>query len=160
VSANVPDKPRDRASSDQAAPQLKRSSPQSVDSGAVLRSVHHEGAAGEGAEALTAANEMVAKLEAEISQLTKRALDAEAKLEVCYLSNADMLIYLVIVMARCSLVIPYQEHCSKIAVTKYVLHFLSEHWLNDEYKSECHLCLLLPREWRQTCSRPISGKTN
>jgi len=60
---------------------------------------------------------MVAKLEAEISQLTKRALDAEAKLEVCYLSNADMLIYLVNVMAGCSLIIPYQEHLSNVRVT-------------------------------------------
>jgi len=49
----------------------------------VLRSGHAEGgAAGGGAEALAAATEMVAKLEAEISQLMKRALDAEAKLEV------------------------------------------------------------------------------
>ena len=84
VSANVPDKPRDRIVASQAAvPQPKRSSPQSIDSGAVLRSGHAEGgAAGGGAEALAAATEMVAKLEAEISQLMKRALDAEAKLEV------------------------------------------------------------------------------
>lgn len=81
VSAHVPDQPRSGAA--QAASPLEKSAPQPVDAGAAPRAAAEgTAAAGETTAAAAAAAAVTAELEAEVRRLEKRALDAEAKLEV------------------------------------------------------------------------------